>query len=512
MTWVRNTPSAPPATPAREFRPPPRIPDPQGANVPAPMKLGSVLGGRYKVVTDVLATAEGDRVLEGQDQILGRRVSILLPAERHTSLLVENARSMANGSIGAPFQILDLGQAEAHTYLVTSHTPAADMLDSLLVEPDDVEDESLSDDIFGAPRGSGPGSYVYDEPDPTSPTPVVATEASDDLGGAAPQPKVTRWRDDDSYDDAAPAPSVRTRLGRPVRVSATSTRSTLFDRAAASGTAASAVRTAGTDIDPGYDGDNRYDSYDDYDDGHPDTPHGPEEAAAAAPPRREATADRPQKGGRGLLLLLLLLLALLIGAVVFSFDRLGGLFAGSEGPEPAVSAPAEEQAGAEQVQPSPEPEAPAAEPEPRAVTRVVPTDPGFMADQDAQLGQIVDGNPSTYWISYGFSDPNFGNRTPSVGLAVQLEEPAPVETLRLSQSAGSGGMFDVYVNDTPSLDGADQVASGSFTGPEITVPLAAAAQDEDQQYVIVNWTQLPQLTNPIAGFNHGLRIGEIQLD
>ncbi|MFE7630866.1 hypothetical protein [Kocuria sp. NPDC057446] len=493
--------------------------------MPAPMKLGSVLGGRYKVVADVLATAEGDHVLEGQDQILGRRVSILLPAERHTSLLVENARSMANGSIGAPFQILDLGQAEAHTYLVTSHTPAADMLDSLLVEPDDVEDESLSDDIFGAPRGGGTGSYVYDEPDPTSPTPVVATEASDDLGGAAPQPKVTRWRDDDSYDDAAPAPSVRTRLGRPVRVSATSTRSTLFDRAAASGTAAAAVRTAGTDIDPGYDGDNRYDSYDryddytSYDDGRPGAAAGPEETVTAAPPRKpkekkekQEKAAGPQKGGRGLLLLLLLLLALLIGAVVFSFDRLGGLFAGPGSPEPAASAPAEAPADEEQDQPSAEPEAPAPAPEPRAVTRVVPTDPGFMADQDAQLGQAVDGNPSTYWISYGFSDQDFGNRTPSVGLAVELEQPAPVEALRLSQSAGSGGLFDVYVNDAPSLDGAEQVASGSFTGPEITVPLAAAAQDGEHEYVIVNWTQLPQLTNPIAGFNYGLRVGEIQLD
>ncbi|MFI7744461.1 hypothetical protein [Kocuria rhizosphaericola] len=480
--------------------------------MPAPMKLGSVLGGRYKVVSDVLATAEGDHVLEGQDQILGRRVSILLPAERHTSLLVENARSMANGSIGAPFQILDLGQAEAHTYLVTSHTPAADMLDSLLVEPDEVEDESLSDDIFGAPRGNGSSSYVYDEPVPTSPAPVVATEPSDDLGGAAPQPKVTRWRDDDSYDDAAPAPSVRTRLGRPVRVSATSTRSTLFDRAAASGTAASAVRTAGTDIDPGYDGDNRYDSYDNYDEPRPDTAHRPEETAAPAPPRKKDTALQTRKGGKGLVLLLILLLVLLIGAVVFSFDRLGGLFAGAEEPEPAVSAPAVEQGGEEQAQPSPEPEAPAGEPEALAVTRVVPTDPGFMADQDAQLGQTIDGNPSTYWISYGFSDQNFGNQTPSVGLAVQLEEPAPVETVRLNQSAGSGGLFDVYVNDAPSLDGAEQVASGSFTGPEITVPLSAAARDGEHEYVIVNWTQLPQLTNPIAGFNHGLRIGEIQLD
>ncbi|WP_298587358.1 hypothetical protein [uncultured Kocuria sp.] len=480
--------------------------------MPAPMKLGSVLGGRYKVVSDVLATAEGDHVLEGQDQILGRRVSILLPAERHTSLLVENARSMANGSIGAPFQILDLGQAEAHTYLVTSHTPAADMLDSLLVEPDEVEDESLSDDIFGAPRGNGSGSYVYEEPDPTSPAPVVATEASDDLGGAAPQPKVTRWRDDDSYDDAAPAPSVRTRLGRPVRVSATSTRSTLFDRAAASGTAASAVRTAGTDIDPGYDGDNRYDGYDSPEDGGLDTAPRPEGTAPAAPPRKEQAAPQTRKGGSGLLLLLLLLLALLIGAVVFSFDRLGGLFAGADAPEPAVSAPAAEEGGEEEAPPSPEPEAPAADPEPRAVTRVVPTDPGFMADQDAQLGQTIDGNPSTYWISYGFSDQNFGNQTPSVGLAVQLEEPAPVETLRLDQSSGSGGMFDVYVNDAPSLDGAEQVASGSFTGPEITVPLSAAARDGEHEYVIVNWTQLPQLTNPIAGFNHGLRVGEIQLD
>ncbi|MGQ1795551.1 hypothetical protein ACT4S5_00220 [Kocuria oceani] len=479
--------------------------------MPAPMKLGSVLGGRYKVITDVLATAEGDHVLEGQDQILGRRVSILLPAERHTSLLVENARSMANGSIGAPFQILDLGQAEDHTYLVTSHTPAADMLDSLLVEPDEIEDESLSDDIFGAPRGTGSASYVYDEPDPTSPTPVVATEPSDDLGAAAPEPKVTRWRDDDSYDDAAPAPSVRTRLGRPVRVSATSTRSTLFDRAAASGTAAVAGRTAGTDIDPGYDGDNRYDSY--YDE-HQEAPHREPETAGGPPPRGKDTAPRTQKGGKGLLLLVVVLLALLIGAVVFSFERLGGLFGGATTPDPAASAPAGGNEGAEQAQPSAEaePEAPEADPQPAGVTRIVPGNADFMVDQDAQLSQTVDGNPSTYWISYGFSDQSFGNQAPSVGLAVELEEPAPVESLRLSQSSGSGGMFDVYVNDAPTLDGAQQVGSGSFTGPEITVPLAAGAREESHQYVIVNWTQLPQLTNPIAGFTYGLRVGEIQLD
>jgi hypothetical protein len=84
--------------------------------------------------------------------------------------------------------------------------------------------------------------------------------------------------------------------------------------------------------------------------------------------------------------------------------------------------------------------------------------------------------------------------------------------VRLSQSSGSGGLFDVYVNDSPSLEGAQQVGSGSFTGPDITVPLTGAAQESDHQYVIVNWTQLPQLTNPIAGYDYGLRIGEIELD
>lgn len=482
--------------------------------MPAPMKLGSVLGGRYKVVSDVLATAEGDHVLEGQDQVLGRRVSILLPADRHTPLLVENARSMANGTIGAPFQILDLGQAETHTYLVTSHAQAADMLDSLLVEPDQIEDESLSDDIFGAPRNSDSASYVYDEPDPTTPQPVVAAEPSADLGGAAPEAKVTRWSDDESYDDAAPAPSVRTRLGRPVRASASSTRSTLFDRAAAGGTATRGTaavtgRGAGTGIDPGYDGDNRYDSYADE---HRETPPGTAQTASPAPPR--GTPGR-KKGGKGLLLLLLLLIALLVGAVVFSFDRLGGLFSGLDAPEPATSAPAEEP---QEARPSPEAteepaqDSPPVNPDPAQVLRLVPTDPGFMADQDPQLGQAIDDNPSTYWISYGFSDQNFGNRTPSVGLAVQLEEAAPVQAVRLSQSAGSGGNFDVYVNDSPTLDGAEQVGSGSFTGPEITVPLDAPAQEGEHEYVIVNWTQLPQLANPIAGFDYGLRVGEIELD
>ena len=191
-----------------------------------PIALGTVLGGRYQVTASLLDSAAGDHVLQGEDQILRRRVSIVVPSEDHEHLLVSNARTFAAGSGHESIHVLDLGQTEDATYLVTSYTPASQLLDVLLVAEHDREDESLSDDIFGNSRSAPSSPYVYDEPEPTQPHRPVAEDTV-----AA----VTRWDEDDyeAFSNAPAAPSVRNRLGRARKIDPAATRATLFDRAAA---------------------------------------------------------------------------------------------------------------------------------------------------------------------------------------------------------------------------------------------------------------------------------------
>ena len=613
-----------------------------------PIALGTVLGGRYKVSASLLSTADHDHVLQGEDQILRRRVSILVPAPAHESTVVENARSLAAGSGHSGFQVLDMGQTEDATYLVTSYAPAADLLEALLFADQHSDDYSLSDDIFGDARTASSASYIYEEPDPTQPQRSVAprTEKPQDE-----EPAVTRWSasDYDDYSSAPPAPSVRNRLGLARKVRPGAVRSTMFDRAASRGGSGGATVAAGA-IDPTYDGDNRYESFertegkpDRLDERHggsravpsgdaagsPDAP-GPLDDAAPAAASRDRTegatagstartderttgratgrttagtadestgeitgetagagaavastagvgatlggaagadaalggaaeagaADQPRGQGPGpergdsgsdtassptstatvgaaatgtgagdapgtdgstaedsrkgpLRWLLLLLLAIvLIAAIVLGFRGLGTLTSQftSEGAPEQTAAPADP-SGSPAATAAP---SAAAAPDVASASRLT-SDPNFMADTDATLNQATDGDPATYWLSYGFSSAQFGNLADSVGLAVQLKEPATAQELTIQQADGSGGQFTVYVSDQPSLEGAQEVGKGSFTGPEVTVPLADAARSTPHQYVLVQWTELPQLSNPIGGYPFGLRIGEVDV-
>ncbi|WP_124109067.1 hypothetical protein [Kocuria rhizophila] len=613
-----------------------------------PIVLGTVLGGRYKVSASLLSTADHDHVLQGEDQILRRRVSILVPAPAHESTVVENARSLAAGSGHSGFQVLDMGQTEDATYLVTSYAPAADLLEALLFADQHSDDYSLSDDIFGDARTASSASYIYEEPDPTQPQRSVAprTEKPQDE-----EPAVTRWSasDYDDYSSAPPAPSVRNRLGLARKVRPGAVRSTMFDRAASRGGSGGATVAAGA-IDPTYDGDNRYESFertegkpDRLDERHggsravpsgdaagsPDAP-GPLDDAAPAAASRDRTegatagstartderttgratgrttagtadestgeitgetagagaavastagvgatlggaagadaalggaaeagaADQPRGQGPGpergdsgsdtassptstatvgaaatgtgagdapgtdgstaedsrkgpLRWLLLLLLAIvLIAAIVLGFRGLGTLTSQftSEGAPEQTAAPADP-SGSPAATAAP---SAAAAPDVASASRLT-SDPNFMADTDATLNQATDGDPATYWLSYGFSSAQFGNLADSVGLAVQLKEPATAQELTIQQADGSGGQFTVYVSDQPSLEGAQEVGKGSFTGPEVTVALADAARSTPHQYVLVQWTELPQLSNPIGGYPFGLRIGEVDV-
>ena len=490
-----------------------------------PISLGTVLGGRYVVLDEVQTTAEGDHVLGGKDQILGREVTILVPSEAHTSRVVENARTMAIGAVDADLHILDLGQSGATPYLVTSFAAPAVLLSELLADPGTIDDDTLSDDLFGRPRSSGGSSqYVVDDGEPTAPQ--YEDTAEEDYG---------RWGEDD-ISSAPAAPKVERRLGRPRRAPEESTRATLFDRAAAGHGAGPQQRPQSSDrvIDPSYDGDNRYDSYESYEhdrrkaptggprpqggDGrtrHQRRSLGSSRAAGAAgaagagaaagggsSPARGGSSGARTSSGAGSksrlgLLLLLLTLVLLLGAGII-FGGLGRIFDSGRvfGPtqDPTTASPTQQPVAA-----------------PANVTRLVPDQPTLMADQDGTLTQTIDGDPATSWVSYGFSGPDYGQLVSSTALAVRFEEPTPMNELTIVQDSGSGGAFTVHAADSPALDGAVEVGQGTFDGPETTVELSEEASADDHEYLIVQWTELPSLEQPIAGYDYGLRIAELEV-
>ncbi|MFD1213601.1 ABC transporter substrate-binding protein, partial [Arthrobacter sp. GCM10027362] len=132
--------------------------------MPQPVDVGTLLGGRYKVTARVLASAEQDLVLDGVDEVLNRPVSILVASPDNASQVAMSAREIATGEREGNVQVLDLGNAEGNTYLVTNQAEAADLLDLVIqqdvpyVEP--FFTETLGSEIFGQARSTEP---QYDE-------------------------------------------------------------------------------------------------------------------------------------------------------------------------------------------------------------------------------------------------------------------------------------------------------------------------------------------------------------
>lgn len=124
--------------------------------------VGSVLGGRYEITAHIIITAESDMVLEGIDQILNRKVSIVVASPNRSALLEANSRALATNSRGN-IQILDLGiTPEGSRYLVTSHTRPDTLLDTLLVENHALfnAEDALGTEIFGdSDAERSPNSY-----------------------------------------------------------------------------------------------------------------------------------------------------------------------------------------------------------------------------------------------------------------------------------------------------------------------------------------------------------------
>ncbi|MHA7222456.1 ABC transporter substrate-binding protein [Arthrobacter sp. RHLT1-20] len=531
-----------------------------------PIDVGSVLGGRYKVTATVLTSHDQDLVLDGVDQVLNRAVSILVAGPDNADQVAQSAREVATGERPGNVQILDLGVSDSTTYLITNHASAADLLDLVVsANPPYVEPfftDTLGSEIFGQARSKEPETYdgIYDDeevdagfinygPNPspgaetgaapaspsgtpsrpaaapsapagagpgaaagaagaaglaagaaaasasrspetapqeaaphvTAPQPVQAGAASGGAGdrGAnstppapAETPKVSLWSDND-YDYAGPEDQGTSRQGHVAAYSG-----------AAGPGHASADRTPG--FFPASARNNESAADNDYYEKDEEPP-------------REPRSMRWLVGG--------LLAAVLVVGLILAVTNLGSLFKSSPqstaGGNTSTSAPGSTSAEPTGTASS----APAAGPPAiEGVTRLGNFD--FAGTYDGDLVKTFDGNGASYWSDMEFATDNWGGLAPEVPLVIKLKSPSKVSSVTLSQLGASGGSISVFTNDRPSLDGAKQLGSNSFTSPDLTMPLQ---EPVTAQYVIVSIKTLPKLTSPKTRYGFGLRLAEIKV-
>lgn len=204
----------------------------------------------------------------------------------------------------------------------------------------------------------------------------------------------------------------------------------------------------------------------------------------------------------------ILVLLLILGAV-FAFNILGN----NRSPEAGGESSGDTESQSESASGETTPDSELPDPVIAGATRLVPDDPALSAETDNTLPNAVDGNPATAWQTYSFAQPAFGGYASSMALVIELEEPSAVSQVDITQNNGSGGSFSVLLSDSPDLDGARQIAEGSFTGPQVSVPVPAGeGGPAEAQYVILNFTELPELSNASGNLPYGLRIAEVAVE
>ena len=255
-------------------------------------------------------------------------------------------------------------------------------------------------------------------------------------------------------------------------------------------------------------------------------------AAAAAPDAQAAPATtggddgatvadpgdgngRTRGGGPlALLLVLGLLAALVVGGVLLAQNLRGG-------PAPQAAAASSESASSESASDTPSPsestspsptptsESAAAAPQPVQALRSVPDLPEHEAEHDADLSNLIDGDPTTVWRTFAYARPNFGGYVESMNLVVQLEERTEVNEVTLQSTGATGGAWFAYIADSPEGANAKEIGNGTFDQDTVSIPVPFEGTEAEAEYVIVSLTSLPQLEGTTSDLPFGLRLGEI---
>ncbi|MCV7471966.1 hypothetical protein M3C59_007540 [Micrococcus luteus] len=220
------------------------------------------------------------------------------------------------------------------------------------------------------------------------------------------------------------------------------------------------------------------------------------------------------RGGGPLALVLVvgLLAALVVGGVLLAQNLRGG---------PAPQAASSESASSGSASDTPSPsestspsltstsESAAAAPQPVQALRSVPDLPEHEAEHDADLSNLIDGDPTTVWRTFAYARPNFGGYVESMNLVVQLEERTEVNEVTLQSTGATGGAWFAYIADSPEGANAQEIGNGTFDQDTVSIPVPFEGAEAEAEYVIVSLTSLPQLEGTTSDLPFGLRLGEI---
>ena len=229
-------------------------------------------------------------------------------------------------------------------------------------------------------------------------------------------------------------------------------------------------------------------------------------------------------GPLALLLVLGLLAALVVGGVLLAQNLRGGpapqaasassesASSGSASSESASSESASDTPSpSESTSPSPTSTSESATAAPKAVQalRSVPDLPEHEAEHDADLSNLIDGDPTTVWRTFAYARPNFGGYVESMNLVVQLEERTEVNEVTLQSTGATGGAWFAYIADSPEGANAQEIGNGTFDQDTVSIPVPFEGTEAEAEYVIVSLTSLPQLEGTTSDLPFGLRLGEI---
>ena len=219
-------------------------------------------------------------------------------------------------------------------------------------------------------------------------------------------------------------------------------------------------------------------------------------------------------GPLALLLMLGLLAALVVGGVLLAQNLRGG-------PAPQAAAASSESASSESASDTPSPsestspsptstsESATAAPKAVQALRSVPDLPEHEAEHDADLSNLIDGDPTTVWRTFAYARPNFGGYVESMNLVVQLEERTEVNEVTLQSTGATGGAWFAYIADSPEGANAQEIGNGTFDQDTVSIPVPFEGTEAEAEYVIVSLTSLPQLEGTTSDLPFGLRLGEI---